>query len=149
MPIFQLEWGTYDGSREFYFESPEGATFDQFKALCDMLVRQAAEDALNGKYQAPLHQSCDSTGERRWWLGYDFFVDEVVARLPAHGYKQVTFPTVQYLHGMILREYEGDKENNVLGDDLAARVCQYNKEFDEDLREKRAERKAERDLPAS
>lgn len=151
MPIFQIEWGTYDGSVEYYFDAPEGSTYEQFKSLCDQLIRESAEDALKFQYRDPMHLSSDSQGERRWWLGYDFFVREVVARLPEHGYKQITFPTVKYLHGMILREYEGDTENNILGEDLAVRVCAFNKAFEEDLNAKRKERREKEvpQLPAS
>jgi hypothetical protein len=136
MPIFQLEWGSYDCSTEYYFDAPEGTTFEEFKALCDRLIRESAEDAMHEKGRHPLHQK-RIEARKGWWLGYEYFVREVSARLPEHGYKEVKFQTAMYKHGDILGEYYGDKENGVLGDELAARVCVYNREKKEEIEEYR------------
>ncbi len=133
--IFQLMHSTYDGSIDFYFEAPEGATEADFKALCDRLMRESAHDAVRGILKNPMYTyGTGSVG----WVGYDFLCYEIAARLPEHGYKEVKFPTVVYSHGLIIDEPHDDCEN-ILGDVLPE-VLEHNRKVREQNERHRGKR---------
>jgi len=138
--IFQIEWTTYDSAIIHHFEGPEGATEQDFRAICDKLMHEALQDAIDGKPgKSVLHDSPP------YWLGYDYGVDEIVARLPEHGYKEVKFPTVNYSHGSVMGEHDDhahmDPASGVICDELRAKVVAYNAEMHRGLAEKRLRQK--------
>lgn len=116
--IFLLQHTTYDGSWEYYFEGPEGATQETFKGLCDKLLRMAAQDILAGR---PLHS--DIAG---CLIGYDSLVREVSLRLPYHGYTRVELPTAEYVHGMIFSGEE-DNKDGVFPPHFYAALVEFNR----------------------
>ncbi len=134
--IFQLMHSTHDGSIDFYFEAPEGATEADFKSLCDRLMRESAHDAVRGILKNPMHPyGAGSVG----WIGYDFLCYEIAARLSEHRYKEVKFPTVVYSHGLIIDEPHDDDCENVLGDVLPE-VLEHNRKVREQNERRRGKR---------
>lgn len=153
--IFQLEWASYDCTSIHTFEGPDGATEEGFRGLCNQLMHEALQDAVDGK-----PGRCDLHENPPYWLGYDYGVDEITVRLADHGYKEVTFPTVSYVHNTIIdgrfdeegngSDYSGGLE---LEPGLRAAVAEYNAKMHRDMREDALRRKilarTEIDLPQS
>jgi hypothetical protein len=136
--IFQLEWTTYDSAIIHHFEAPEGATLEQFQALCDKLMEESLQDAVEGKPgRSPMHENPP------YWLGYMYGVEEVAARLADHGYKEVKFATVNYTHGSIIdgkKPEEGCEDfgyGKTLTGDTREKVAAYNQKMSEDNKERR------------
>jgi hypothetical protein len=86
--IFKLEWVDYDSSNVAYFEAD--ATLKEFNILCNILMREAAEDALEHKASSVFNQ------------GHPKFIDqfylfhEIVARLQERGYREIKLPSTRY-----------------------------------------------------
>ncbi len=131
--IFQLQVCDYDCNMIYYFES-SGTTEADFKSLCDRLMRKSAQDILEGKTRSPLHTSIPA------WIGYDVLVNEVVARLPDYGYKQVHFPGVTYNRASIFRSPEDD-EDKVFSEEEFQALIAYNKETEDKLQKAREARR--------
>jgi hypothetical protein len=122
--VFQLTHATHDGSSDYHFDAPPGATEAEFKSLCDRLMREAAGDVLKGKtHQGYMIEQGRSPLES--WIGYDTLVDEVRVLLEAHGYRRVRLPTVEYTNGLIIRE-PADDTDCILGPELVAGVVAAN-----------------------
>lgn len=120
--IFQLEWGSYEQSVQYYFEPPEGTPLADFKELCDRLMNESAIDATEGVARSPFHKGID------FRVGQDYCVDEVAERLHEYGYNKVNFPTVKYIHGSTLSEHS--EEEVVFTDAVKRRVIEYNRQMD-------------------
>lgn len=116
LPICKLSWENWGPMRaeidDFYFIGPDGSTREQFKELCDRLMRDAASDLVD--------QGCDP------YIGYREMVFEVSQRLHLYGYRPLPTQDVSYEEGFVIRSLEDTGDWGALLGDSLEKVIKHN-----------------------
>jgi hemerythrin-like domain-containing protein len=120
MKIFQLTFSTYDYAQNYYYEGSVDVSQEDFKALCDTLMRESATYLVAGEGSRLGHNIAS--------LGMDVFVDEVSHLLTEHGFTRVRFTEVTYHGPTIINDDDDDnKKIAFLGNDLIKQISEHNK----------------------
>lgn len=115
--IVALRYSDYDTNSVCYFIAPEGSTLNDFKRICDELIRECAREEVSR------HKSGESA-----IITYACMVMDIAEKLPDRGYQPCELPTVAYKHGYV-DAFNKDDENNVLGKELTAEVIAVNESW--------------------
>lgn len=125
--IYKLGWGSYDMSEEYFFDVT-CHSIEEFKTICDEMMREAAANLLDGKSLAyPENQGLYSS------IGYLDLIMEVAELLPLRypGIKRVELPEVNYAHGFSIGRHEEPYEKEALvvvfGENLYNKIAEHNR----------------------
>jgi hypothetical protein len=128
MNIVQLTRSDYDCQENFYFKAPEGVTGNDFKVLCNKLLKDAIQEILSNNGHS-YEWTVDK--EMPFYIGWDGIIRTLAHKiLPKHGYELIKFPTAAYCGTGIIRNKEYDDEYNLLSDDDLQTIIQHNKKVE-------------------
>ena len=116
MNIVCLTWADYECQENYYFDAPEGTTEQDFRKLCDSLLKEAAEEAIRLKgYTLPGIVPLED--DKPTWVGWMNLVQVLADKiLPKHGYQPVKFPAAIYSGSTIIRDKSFDDPDGILKD---------------------------------
>lgn len=129
MKVFRLEWATYDMSQNYFFVGPDGSE-EEFQALCDRLLPEAANQILAHNGIDPEFRNNPDYKNEKWTINWEGVIRELTVILPKHGYELIKLPQASYIGSMIKHGFSSGNENEerqlvILGD-LVDKISDYN-----------------------